>query len=107
MLGHYQPTSETPFQWCFAGGAMMAHFKWYLDPLYPHHLKKQKSELDLLWQDFLDPSLLSAAFIYLHNLCMQEANAQTRLHIHVCAGSSEYSQQLSDGISWYYSASQE
>ena len=26
MLGHYRPTSETPFKWRFAGGPMMACF---------------------------------------------------------------------------------
>ena len=32
--------SETPLKRCFAGGAMMARFSWYLDPLAPHQLKK-------------------------------------------------------------------
>ena len=26
MVGHYRHNSETPFQWRFAGGPMMAHF---------------------------------------------------------------------------------
>ena len=26
MVGHYRHTSETPFQWPFADGPMMAHF---------------------------------------------------------------------------------
>ena len=26
MVGHYRHASETPFQWRFAGGPMMAHF---------------------------------------------------------------------------------
>ena len=34
MLGQYQPASETPFKWRFAGAPMMAHFKWYLDPFF-------------------------------------------------------------------------
>ena len=29
------------FKWRFAGGPMMARLKWYLDPLYSHHLKKR------------------------------------------------------------------
>ena len=27
MLGHHRPASEAPFQWHFAGGQMIAHFK--------------------------------------------------------------------------------
>ena len=27
MLGHHLPASETPFQWLFAGGPMMAQLK--------------------------------------------------------------------------------
>ena len=26
VLGGYQPTSETPFKWCFTGGPMVARF---------------------------------------------------------------------------------
>ena len=40
MLVHHRPASETPFKWCFAGGSMMARLQWYLDPSYPHQLKK-------------------------------------------------------------------
>ena len=40
MLGNYRPTSKTPFKWRFGGGPMMTCFKWYLDPLSPHLLKK-------------------------------------------------------------------
>ena len=29
--GHHRPASETPFKWRFAGGPMMARFKYYLD----------------------------------------------------------------------------
>ena len=37
MLGHHRPASKC----CLAGGSMMAHFKWYLNPLSfsPHQLK--------------------------------------------------------------------
>ena len=35
MVGHYWYTSKTPFQWCYAGKLMMAHFKWHFDPLHP------------------------------------------------------------------------
>ena len=41
MLGHHRPASEVPFKWRFAGGLMMTHLKWYLDPLFPHQLKKR------------------------------------------------------------------
>ena len=40
MLGHnrmHRTTSETSSKRHFAGWRMMACFKWYLDPLYPHH----------------------------------------------------------------------
>ena len=40
MLDHHRPASETPFKWPFNDGPMMAHFKWYLDPLSPHQLNK-------------------------------------------------------------------
>ena len=33
MLGHHRHASETPYNWRFAGGLMMAGLKWYLDPL--------------------------------------------------------------------------
>ena len=43
MLGHHRPASETPFQWRFADGPLMARFKWHLDRiLFP--LIKQKSQ---------------------------------------------------------------
>ena len=38
----HQHASETPFEWHFAGGPMMAHLKCYLDPPTPHQLKKKK-----------------------------------------------------------------
>ena len=44
MLGHHRHTSETPFQWCFAGGPMMVRLLWYLDPASPHQLKKQNKK---------------------------------------------------------------
>ena len=33
ILGHHWHASETLFKWRFAGGPMIAHLKWYLDPL--------------------------------------------------------------------------
>ena len=33
MLVHHRHASKTTFKWRFAGGPMMARFKWYLDPL--------------------------------------------------------------------------
>ena len=44
MLGHHLLASETP-KWRFTGGLMMARLKWYLDPPFPHQLKKM-SKLD-------------------------------------------------------------
>ena len=35
-------------RWCFAGGLMMAHLSWYLDPLSPHQLKEKKKNLSNL-----------------------------------------------------------
>ena len=57
MLGHHRPTSETPFKWCFAGGPMMARFECYLTLVSTifSAIKKRVSELDPLWQNFLDP----------------------------------------------------
>ena len=43
MLGHRRPASETPLQWHFAGGPMMARLKWYLNPLSPHQQKRSQS----------------------------------------------------------------
>ena len=37
---------------------MMARLQWYLDPSSPHQLKKM-SKLDPLWQNFLDPRMIS------------------------------------------------
>ena len=47
MFGHHLPVSETPFQWRFAGGPMMAQLKRYLDPLFPQQLKKQTTKKTL------------------------------------------------------------
>ena len=41
MLGYLPPASETPFKWRFAGGTVMAHFKWYFVHLSPHQMKKK------------------------------------------------------------------
>ena len=78
MVGHYRHASETPFQWRFADGSMMTHFKWHFGPLPilsttpppPQKKKKKKNQtktkqkknnslsvLDPLWQNFLDPRL--------------------------------------------------
>ena len=34
MLGQHRSASEMPFKWRFAGAQMLAHFMWYLDPLF-------------------------------------------------------------------------
>ena len=65
MLGHYLLASETPFKWNF-------------DPLSRAHQKKKKkktfSELDPLWQNFLDPCMNcnhgSALLLYLFALML-------------------------------------
>ena len=50
MLGHHRHASETPFKWRFAGGPMMARFiYWYLDPLCPHQLKRNKNKRSQNW----------------------------------------------------------
>ena len=56
MVGHYRHASETPLQWRFAGGSMMATFKWHLDPLSISSTKKthKNSVLYPLWQNILD-----------------------------------------------------
>ena len=43
MLGHHRPApiSETPFKWRFAGGPMIARFKFYWDSLSPHKKRCQ------------------------------------------------------------------
>ena len=48
MLGHHRPASETRF----AGGPMIVHLKWYLDPSSPHQLNKKLSKLDPLRQNY-------------------------------------------------------
>ena len=35
--------SDTQFKWRFAGGPIMAHFKWYLDPPSTHQQKNIKN----------------------------------------------------------------
>ena len=37
--GHHWPASETPFQWCFSDGPMIAQLKWGFDdrPMMTHH----------------------------------------------------------------------
>ena len=67
MSGHYQPASETPLKWRFAGGSIMARLWWYLDPSYSHQLKnknkiKTLSNFDPLWQNFLDPCMSAQLF---------------------------------------------
>ena len=57
MLGHHRHASETLFKWQMTGGQTMARFKWYLDPLSPKI--KTWTELDPLWQNFLDPRMNS------------------------------------------------
>ena len=52
MLGHNRPASETPFKWCFAGGPRMASGIKILPPSSSD--KKMLSELDPLWQNYLD-----------------------------------------------------
>ena len=44
MLGHHRHANETRFKLRFAGGPMMARFKWYLIPLSPHQLKKKQQK---------------------------------------------------------------
>ena len=61
MLGHHRRPSEMTF----AGDTIIIHFLWYLDPLSSYQLKMEKekkrkvmlSELDTLWQSFLDPRM--------------------------------------------------
>ena len=44
MLDHHRPASKTPFRkWRFTDRPMMAHLKWYLDPLSPYQLKSCQS----------------------------------------------------------------
>ena len=38
---------------------MMARFKLYLDPISPHQLKENLSEVDPLWQNLLNPRMSS------------------------------------------------
>ena len=60
MLGHHRYDSETPFEWHFAGGPMLARLWWYLggiwivSPLINLEKKRCKTS-DPLWQNFLGP----------------------------------------------------
>ena len=49
----------TPAKRRFAGEPMMAHLKWYLDPFFPHQLKKSSGPL---WKNFLDPCMVQRVF---------------------------------------------
>ena len=54
IVGHYRPASKTPLKWRFADRPIIARFWWFLEPRSPQKLKKNLSELDPLWQNFLD-----------------------------------------------------
>ena len=69
MLGHYQPASEMPFKWHFAGRTMVALFKWYLDPFSPHHLKKMSSVGPPLTKMNQVKYQLVDINLYLHTVC--------------------------------------
>ena len=54
MLGQHRPASEKPLKWRFAGGSGQI-IAVHLDPLCPQkRWKKALSNLDPLWQHFLD-----------------------------------------------------
>ena len=57
MVAHYRHARETPFQWRFAGGPILARILWCLDPLSSHQLRKTLSNLDHLLQNFLHPRM--------------------------------------------------
>ena len=42
-VGHYQPASETPFQWRFAGRPIIACSWWFLEPRSPRKNKIKKT----------------------------------------------------------------
>ena len=88
MLGHHRPASETPFKWRFAGGQMMAHLLngvslagrwwpiysdiWILYPLNKTKKQKTLSNLDPLWQNFLDPRMYSTTLFLSKKITKQE-----------------------------------
>ena len=85
MLGNHRHANETPFKWRFAGGPIMAWLSLYLDHIYPIKLKKKikkkLSNLDPLWQNFLDPRMQFIRVWYL----MLATNQYTR---HKCLNES-------------------
>ena len=42
MLGHRGHAAGVPCKWRFAGGSMMAHFKWFLGPSVPPSARGNK-----------------------------------------------------------------
>ena len=54
MSGHHGHASVRPFKWRFAGGPMMAAYSviWI-------HSSKEVAKFDPLWQNFLDPCMIS------------------------------------------------
>ena len=67
-MDHHLPTSETPFQWRFAAGSMMARFKCYLDHSSPHQSppppKKKKKKKKKRLQSFT-PSDKTIQLLYM------------------------------------------
>ena len=76
MLKHHRNASKTPFKWRFAGGLMMAHLYWHLDPPSPHKLKKHTKKNCQSWtptdKTFLDPRMMlyPLQFVQERGLCL-------------------------------------
>ena len=49
IVGPSSARQRTPFQWCFACGLIMAHFKWYKSPLPSSTKTKKKKKRCQTW----------------------------------------------------------
>ena len=65
------------FKWRFAGGPMIAHLKWYLDPLSLDQLQKKekKDKRSQSWTPSVKTSLTNISYMfcvgYSHFVCLQ------------------------------------
>ena len=57
-LSHHRHASETPFQWLFAAGPMMAPLNYKKKKKKKKKKKLVKVGPDPLWQNFLDPRMI-------------------------------------------------
>ena len=52
MFGHHGHAGGAPFKWRFAGGSMMARFKWYLGSSVPPSARGSKQKRSVKYKTF-------------------------------------------------------